>query len=373
MESTVSVNRVGFEVAPMNICILYGGKSGEHEVSLKSAASVVKNLDPSRYRVTAIGIDKAGRWHRQEIIVSTLVPGQGDALSIVPSGQPVSIVPSDGIYEGSRRLEVDCVFPVLHGNFGEDGTIQGLLELAGLPYVGAGVLGSAASMDKETAKRLWRDAGLPIVDFEVIHKTSTAEARNAAGTRLGWPLFVKPCSAGSSLGASRVDDARDLDAAVGHALQFDTRVLLERYVDAREIECAVIGNAEPHAYVPGEIIPGNSHGFYDYDAKYTDPDGAKLVAEASLNTATRERIMRTAEAAYAVVRCEGMARVDFFLERATGALFLNEINTIPGFTNISMFPRMCEASGLTYPKILDTLIALALQRNEVRKGLRYQK
>lgn len=357
----------------MNICILYGGKSGEHEVSLKSAASVVKNLDPSKYRVTGIGIDKAGRWHLQETVVSTLVPGQGDALSIVPSCHPVSVVPSDGIHEGSGRLDVDCVFPVLHGNFGEDGTIQGLLELAGLPYVGAGVLGSAASMDKETAKRLWRDAGLPIIDFEVIHRANTTEDRKAAGTRLGWPIFVKPCSAGSSLGASRVNDERGLDAALAHALQFDTRALLERYVDAREIECAVIGNAKPRAYVPGEIIPGKSHGFYDYDAKYTDPDGAKLVAEASLDAATRERVMSIAEAAYAAVRCEGMARVDFFLERKTGVVFLNEINTIPGFTNISMFPRMCEASGLAYPDLLDKLISLALNRHEERSSLRYQK
>ena len=356
----------------MNICILYGGRSGEHEVSLKSAASVVKNLDPAKYRVTAIGIDKAGRWHLQESVVSTLVPGQGDSLSIVPSRHSVSIVPSDGIHAASGKLAIDCVFPVLHGDFGEDGTMQGLLELAGLPYVGAGVLGSAASMDKETAKRLWRDVGLPIVDFEVIHRTSTTEARQAAGARLGWPLFVKPCSAGSSLGASRVTHERELDAALAHALQFDNRALLERYVDAREIECAVIGNAEPHAYVPGEIIPDKSHSFYDYAAKYTDPEGAKLVAEASLDAPTRERIMRTAQAAYAAVRCEGMARVDFFLERKTGAVFLNEINTIPGFTNISMFPRMCEASGLAYPDLLDTLITLALNRDEGRKSLRYQ-
>lgn len=357
------------ELAPINICILYGGRSGEHEVSLKSAASVVKNLDPSKYQVTAIGIDKAGRWHLQGTIVSTMMPGQGDSLSIVPSSHPVSIVPSDGIHERSGRLVIDCVFPVLHGDFGEDGTMQGLLELAGLPYVGAGVLGSAASMDKETAKRLWRDAGLPIVDFEVIHQASTSEERKAAGVRLGWPLFVKPCSAGSSLGASRVAHESELDAALANALQFDTRALLERYVDAREIECAVIGNAKPQAYVPGEIIPDKSHGFYDYDAKYTDPDGAKLVAEASLDAPTRERIMRTAEGAYSVVRCEGMARVDFFLERGTNSLFLNEINTIPGFTNISMFPRMCEASGLAYPDLLDTLITLALDRSRDKNRL----
>jgi len=358
--------------APINLCILYGGKSGEHEVSLKSAASVITNLDPSKYQVTAIGIDKSGRWHLQETVVTTHVPGQGDALTITPYNHQVSVVPADGIHGAAGKLNIDCVFPVLHGNFGEDGTLQGLLEQANLPYVGAGVLGSAASMDKATSKRLWRDAGLPIVDFELIHRASSPEERQAAGHRLGWPLFVKPCASGSSLGASRVNQASELDAAIEHALQFDTRALLERYVDSREIECAVIGNEIPQAYTPGEVVPGNLHGFYDYEAKYTDPDGAKLETEASLDAATRGNVMRTAEAAYAAVHCEGMARVDFFLERSTGALFLNEINTIPGFTNISMFPRMCEAAGLAYPALLDKLIALALQRDADNKSLRFQ-
>lgn len=357
----------------MNICILYGGRSGEHEVSLRSAASVIKHLDPAKYRITAIGIDKAGRWHLQDSIVSTHVPDLGDTLSIIPSASPICVVPSDGIHASLRKLDIDCVFPVLHGAFGEDGTMQGLLEMAGLPYVGAGVLGSSASMDKETAKRLWRDAGLPIVDFAVIHRHSTAEECQAIGAKLGWPLFVKPCSSGSSLGASRVVDMQGLDAAIAEALRFDTIALVERYIDAREIECAVIGNARPHAHVPGEVEPGESHGFYDYDAKYTDPLGARLVAQANLDATTRERIMRTAEAAYAAVRCEGMARVDFFLERTTGAIFLNEINTLPGFTNISMFPRMCEASGLAYPRLLDTLISLAMARSEEKSGLRYEK
>ncbi len=357
----------------MNICILYGGRSGEQEVSLRSAASVVNNLDPAKYRVKAIGIDKAGRWHLQEPILSTSIPGQGDMLSIAPSLIPVSIVPSDGIHVAPRKLEIGCVFPVLHGSFGEDGTIQGLLEIAGLPYVGAGVLGSAASMDKETAKRLWRDAGLPIVDFSVVHRASTAEECRSAAARVGWPLFVKPCSAGSSLGASCVMDERELDAALAAALSFDTRALIERCVEGREIECAVIGNSEPRAFIPGEIIPRGGHTFYDYEAKYTDPDGAALVASAPLPAATRERVMHTAEAAYSAVRCEGMARVDFFLERGTGAVFLNEINTIPGFTSISMFPRMCEASGLLYPDLLDTLIGLALARAEEKKSVRYEK
>jgi D-alanine-D-alanine ligase len=357
----------------MNICILYGGRSGEHEISLRSAASVVKNLAPSRYTVVAIGIDKAGRWHVQEELPLLEVSGQGGVLSIVPASKPVSIVPSDGIHTPAGRLAVDCVFPVLHGSFGEDGTVQGLLEISGLPYVGAGVLGSSISMDKETSKRLWRDAGLPIVDFQAVDRSSSArELREAAG-RIGWPVFVKPCSAGSSLGASRVNGERELDAAVADALRYDTRALLERCVDAREIECAVIGNSHPRAFPPGEIVPSRAHEFYDYDAKYTDKDGASLEAAARVDEETRKRIMRAAESAYAAVRCEGMARVDFFLERRTGELFVNEINTIPGFTSISMFPRMCEASGLPYAQLLDTLIELALARDAEKKTVRYEK
>lgn len=357
----------------MNICILYGGRSGEHEVSLRSAASVVKNLDRSKYSVAAIGIDKSGHWHLQETIVSAPEPGNGGRLSIEPSRRSVSIVPSVGIHAELQKLDIDCVFPVLHGSFGEDGTIQGLLEIAGLPYVGAGVLGSAASMDKATAKRLWRDAGLPIVDFAIIHRDSTVDERKTAAARVGWPLFVKPCGAGSSLGASRVTDERELDVALAEALRFDTRVLLERYVEGREIEVAVIGNSKPKAFVPGEIVPTGGHTFYDYEAKYTDPDGARLVTTATLDEATRQNIMHTAEAAYAAVRCMGMARVDFFLEHGTGDVFLNEINTIPGFTSISMFPRMCEASGLSYSRLLDTLIELALSQHAERRSVRFEK
>ena len=357
----------------MNICILYGGRSGEHEISLRSAASVMKNLDPARYAVTSIGIDKSGRWHVQEKVRLREMPGQGSLLSIVPGSPPAFIVPSDGIHTPSGRLDIDCVFPVLHGSFGEDGTVQGLLEIASLPYVGAGVLGSAVSMDKETSKRLWRDAGLPIVDFTVITRASSARDAQEAARGIGWPAFVKPCSAGSSLGAARVSNGGELDAAIAHALRYDTRALLERCVDAREIECAVIGNAGPQAFPPGEIIPSDTHAFYDYDAKYTDAHGAALESSARIDDAARTRIMRVAESAYAAVRCEGMARVDFFLERGTGELFLNEINTIPGFTSISMFPRLCEASGLPYPQLLDRLIELALERHSEKKTLRYEK
>jgi D-alanine-D-alanine ligase len=357
----------------MNICILYGGRSGEHEVSLRSAASVVKNLDSSRYNVTLIGIDKSGRWHAQEQPRFTTIAGQGDALTLVPSSRAVTVAPSDGIHIDGRRIAIDCVFPVLHGTFGEDGTVQGFLEIAGLPYVGAGVLGSSASMDKELAKRLWRDAGIPIVDFQAVRRGQSPEEYKAAAGRIGLPVFVKPCSAGSSLGAGRAGSEEEIVPAVKEALRFDTRALVERCVDAREIECAVIGNFPARAFAPGEIVPSDSHGFYDYEAKYTDPDGAALRATADLDPKVRDTIMRTAEAAYTVIRCQGMARVDFFVERRTGRVFLNEINTIPGFTSISMFPRMCEASGLSYPRLLDTLIELAIQREAEKATVRFEK
>jgi D-alanine-D-alanine ligase len=283
------------------------------------------------------------------------------------------VAPVDGIHANGNKLDIDCVFPVMHGSQAEDGTLQGLLEIADLAYVGAGVLGSAVSMDKETAKRLWRDAGLPIVDFAVVNRKSTLPERRAAAERVRLPLFVKPCGAGSSLGASRVLDAPALDAALAEALEYDTRALLECYVDAREIECAVIGNETPRAFPPGEIAPSGGHAFYDYDAKYTDPEGARLITRADLDDETRTRIMRTAERAYAAVRCSGMARVDFFVERGTGRVFLNEINTIPGFTSISMFPKMCEASGLAYPALLDTLIELARDQAAERRSVRYDK
>jgi D-alanine-D-alanine ligase len=351
----------------MTICVLYGGRSGEHEVSLRSAASVVKNLDRSRYSIVLIGIDKAGRWHLQKDVV------EADVLAIEPSARLLTVAPGAGFFVDGQPLAVDCVFPVLHGTYGEDGTVQGLLDIAGLPYVGAGVLGSSVSLDKEVTKRLWRDKGLPIVEFAIVRAQDDERERRRAASGLGYPLFVKPCAAGSSLGAARVSDEPGLAAALEDALRYDARALLERYVEAREIECSVVGNARPRAFLPGEVIPADSHAFYDYDAKYTDPDGAALQAPARLPPALQERIMRLAEAAYEAVRCEGMARVDFFLERGTDALFINEINTIPGFTSISMFPRMCEASGLPYAKLLDTLVELAVARDAERGRLQYEK
>lgn len=353
----------------MNVCLLYGGRSGEHEVSLRSAASVAANLDPLRHRLTAIGIDRDGSWHLQERVVRRPIPGQGEALEILPSARQVSVVPGRGIHADGARLPIDCVFPVLHGSYGEDGTVQGLLDIAGVPYVGAGVLGSSVSLDKERSKRLWRDAGLPVVDFAVVARGADASAAAA----VGFPACVKPVSAGSSLGVHRVDGPGGLEEALADALRYDTRALVERFVDAREIECSVVGNDRPRAFPPGEVVTAGSHAFYDYDAKYTDPEGARLEAPALLEPAVREGIMRTAEAAYAAVGCEGMARVDFFLERRTGRLFVNEINTIPGFTSISMFPRMCAAGGLAYPQLLDLLLDLALERHRERATVRYER
>jgi D-alanine-D-alanine ligase len=383
----------------MNVCILYGGRSGEHEVSLRSAASVAANLDAARHRLTAIGIARDGAWHLQARIVRRSIPGegssmgqgssarpsmdaadlgpsmgQGETLEIVPSARTVSVVPGGGIHADGRRLALDCVFPVLHGTYGEDGTVQGLLDIAGLPYVGAGVLGSSVSMDKERSKRLWRDAGIPVVEFVAVPRgVDGAAAAASIAAAVGFPACVKPVCAGSSLGVHRVDDATAFADALADALRYDTRALVERFVDAREIECSVVGNETPRAFPPGEVVTAGGHDFYDYDAKYVDPDGARLEAPARLEPAMRDRVMRTAEAAYAAVGCEGMARVDFFLERGTGRLFVNEINTIPGFTSISMFPRMCAAGGLAYPELLDLLLDLALERHRRRATVRFEK
>ena len=357
----------------MKLCVLFGGRSGEHEVSLRSAASVIGNLDRARYEIVAIGIDKAGVWHLQDRVRTVTLPDQGESVEIVPSATVVAVVPGQGLRVGSGLLEVDCVFPVLHGTFGEDGTVQGLLDVAGLPYVGAGVLGSSVAMDKETAKRLWRDAGLPVVEFRTVDRKTSETAIREAARAIGYPLCVKPCASGSSLGVTRVSAEEHLAAATAEALRYDTRALLERWVQGREIECSVIGNATPRAFPPGEILTSGAHSFYDYDAKYVDPEGARLATRADLEPQTQERVMRVAEKAYAQIRCQGMARVDFFVESRSGEVFLNEINTIPGFTSISMFPRMCAASGLPYGQLLDTLIDLALERHAERQTVQYRK
>lgn len=360
------------------VAVLYGGKSGEHDVSLRSGASVVRHIDRDRFELVAIGIDRDGTWYLQPPVTEAF---SGDALALERSADAVvSVVPGRGLSVHGKALPVDAVFPVLHGSFGEDGTVQGLLELCGLPYVGPGQLSSAVSMDKDVTKRLWTEAGLPVVPWVTLRAWDTDSTdggwnRRKAGMleKLGLPVFVKPASTGSSVGVSKVLRADELDSALGQAFRYDTKVLVERGIDAREIECSVTGiRSEITAYTPGEIVP-TAHAFYDYDAKYTDPDGAALMIPAKLPDATLELVRETARRAFAAVEGEGMARVDFFVDRANGELYLNEINTIPGFTSISMFPKMCEASGLPYDRLIERLVEIALERAEYRGTLRYER
>jgi D-alanine-D-alanine ligase len=349
------------------VCILFGGRSGEHEVSCRSAASVSRNLDTQRYRQVLIGIDKTGRWHLQQ--KPHFQSGEhGERLKVVPASELVTVVPGQGLSTPSGAIDVDVVFPVLHGTFGEDGTVQGLLEIANLAYVGAGVLGSSLAMDKQKTKEIWIQSGLPVVDYMIL-RDGSAKSAAAVLDRFSLPLFVKPVTAGSSVGINKVGSQGELQAAIAEALRYDEKAMVEPAVDAREIECAVLGNESAEAFVPGEILP--THEFYSYEAKYIDPEGAKLMLPADLPQSISHEIRRLAVAAFQAVECFGMARVDFFLERANDRILLNEINTIPGFTNISMYPKMCEASGLSYPDLLKRLIELALQRYERRRSLQY--
>lgn len=350
------------------VCILFGGKSGEHEVSLKSAASVVLNLDAARYNVRLIGIDKQGAWYLQEKAYFQTIADQGEALQILERDKPVTAAPGRGLWANSEKIPTDIVFPVLHGTYGEDGTVQGLLEIADLPYVGAGVLGSSLAMDKEKSKIVWSEADLPVVDYLVIRSNSPAEIKRIEEL-FAFPFFVKPASTGSSVGITKVYSSSELPPALSSAFRFDVKVLIEAAVDAREIECSVLGNSDPQAFTPGEIIP--SHDFYDYEAKYIDPQGALLKIPAEISKELQDRIKDLALAAFRSVECAGMARVDFFLEHDSDRVYINEINTIPGFTNISMYPKLCEASGLAYPELLARLIDLGLESYARRRGLHY--
>lgn len=360
----------------MKILILYGGKSGEHEVSLLSAASVVRNLKESNSILLA-GIDKDGVFYLQPREEVTRARASGEPLRILRDpGAILSVVPGRGIAHGGGILDLDVVFPVLHGSFGEDGLVQGLLETAMLPYVGSGVLASSLSMDKDKVKRIWKEAGLPVVPSitlrkEVFEESSTGleAAVREAEDRLGYPLFVKPAGIGSSVGISKVRKRAEFSPALAAAFRYDMKVLVEKAVDAREIECSVLGNFRPRACTPGEVVP--THEFYDYDAKYLDPDGARLLIPAELDGGTLEAIKDLAVRAYEAAEAEGMARIDFFVEKSSGEIFLNEINTIPGFTNISMFPRMCGHDGLLYPELLESLLELGMRRFRERKKLAY--
>ena len=354
----------------MRLALLYGGRSGEHEVSCRSAASILKNLDPGKYDVFPVAVDHNGFWYLQKEPESRSL---GDSLPVSTDRPRVGVIPGSGLTAGGETLPVDIAFPIIHGSFGEDGTIQGLLEMAGLPYVGSGVLGSAAGMDKEAMKRLWREAGLPTAPFATLYDTSAAsdlsERLTTAGLSPEEELFVKPARGGSSVGITRAAGEKALRAALATAFRYDTKAIVERRVLGREIECAVIGNDEVETFPPGEIIPED--GFYDYDAKYVNPDGARLEVPAELPEEQLARIREVAARAYRTLEAEGYARVDLFVS-PEGRIFLNEINTIPGFTTISMFPRMCQVGGLKYSEILDRLIDLGMERHKKRQALEYR-
>lgn len=321
------------------VAVIYGGRTGEHEISVRSAKAVMAGLDPEKYEKIEYFIDKQGKW------------------------DPRPIVPEPGAHP-----DIDVVFPVLHGTFGEDGTVQGLLELADLPYVGAGVLASAVSMDKEMMKRVSRERMLPVVDYLTVTRENVSAAEICA--RLPFPMFVKPANLGSSVGISKAHDEQELVAALALAAQFDRKIIVERGITGRELEVAVLGNESPAASLPCEILP--SREFYDYEDKYLlDKAQTKLPAE--LTPELTDEIRRLAVECYRAVECEGMARVDFLLETSTSKLYINEINTIPGFTSISMYPKMWEHSGIGFSTLIDKLIALALERHKRKMATKFAR
>src|ERR1700737_3448809 len=394
----------------LRVGILFGGRSGEHEVSLLSAASLLNAIDKSKYEVVPIGITKEGRWvtaaDAERLLggkASASAPahlraGDPDATpgaAVLASGEAVIVPPEPRRQSSSlapfqteaglarrasdRAINVDIIFPVLHGTFGEDGTIQGLLELADLPYVGAGVLGSAAGMDKDIMKSLFRAAGLPVVrHVTVLRSDWEADARKIhklVGSKLKYPLFVKPANLGSSVGISKARDRRELAPAMKEAAKFDRKIVIEQGVGgkkqkAREIECSVLGNDRPAASVPGEIVPGKE--FYDYTAKYLD-EGSQLIIPAKLSRAETKRVQQLAISAFKAVDCSGLARVDFLMDPKTRKIYLNEINTMPGFTAISMYPKLWAASGLAYADLIDRLIELGLERHADKKKNQYSR
>ena len=322
----------------LSVAVLYGGRSGEHEVSIRSAESIMNALDPERYKIIQYFISKEGIW------------------------RPRPIVPEPG-----RNPEIDVVFPVLHGTFGEDGTMQGLLELAELAYVGPGVLASAAAMDKEMTKRLCREAGLPVVEYVMVNGPPELEQIEKS---FPYPMFVKPANLGSSVGISKAKNREELKAAIENAAQYDRKVIVERTIVGQELECSVLGNEDPKASIPCEILP--SRDFYDYDDKYI-LNKTEFLLPPNLTDEQIAELQRTAIGCYRALGCEGMSRVDFLLEHSTGKLYINEINTIPGFTSISMYPKMWERCGLPYGKLLDRLIELALERHKAKRALRYTR
>jgi D-alanine-D-alanine ligase len=358
----------------VRIGILCGGRSAEHEVSLQSAKNIVESIDREKYDVVLIGIDKQGQWHRREASGFLRDPDDPKSIRLHAASDHSAVIrqrgtghvvgPSDFRAMGS----IDVVFPVLHGPFGEDGTVQGLMKLVGVPFVGASVLGSAVTMDKDVSKRLLRDAGIPTTRFLVLDRSSVRDIDfHEVENRLGLPVFVKPANLGSSVATSKVRDRDRFERAIDEAFAYDNKILLEEYIEGRELECSVLGNDSPIASVPGEIIP--RHEFYSYEAKYLDEEGAALEIPAKVDEETTCRIQDLAVRTFRVLCCEGMARVDFFL-KYDGEVVVNEMNTIPGFTKISMYPKLWEASGIPQPELIDRLVELALERFEKERRLK---
>ncbi|MGA3822427.1 D-alanine--D-alanine ligase [Pseudomonas chlororaphis] len=364
-------------MSKLRVGIIFGGRSAEHEVSLQSARNIVDALDRERFEPVLIGIDKNGHWHLNDTS-NFLINQENPALiALNQSNRELAVVPgkaSQQLLETSNQEllgHVDVIFPIVHGTLGEDGCLQGLLRMADLPFVGSDVLGSAVCMDKDISKRLLRDAGLAVTPFIILNRATAARTDFAqAQSKLGLPMFVKPANQGSSVGVSKVTSEAQYHAAIELALGFDEKVLVESAVSGREIECAVLGNDQPIASGCGEIVVGS--GFYSYDSKYIDDQAAQVVVPADLSEEVSERIRALAIEAFQVLGCSGLARVDVFLTQG-GEVLINEINSLPGFTRISMYPKLWQAAGMTYSELVSRLIELALERHAARQALKISR
>ena len=348
----------------INIGILFGGKSAEHEVSLQSAKNVFEAIDKEKYNPILIGVDKTGKWLLNNNSKFLLNIDNPKLIKLNQASNSIALVPQSGgkisnFTNRENNVTINVIFPILHGPFGEDGTVQGLLKLANIPFVGASVLGSAVGMDKDVMKRLLRDAGIPIGKFIVLKSDDQIPDYKAIKNKLSTPFFIKPANMGSSVGISKVHNESEYLAGVKNAFDYDVKIILEEYIKGRELECSVLGNSEPIASIPGEVVP--SHEFYSYEAKYIDEKGAILKIPAKISNETAKQIQDLAVKTFQILSCEGLGRVDFFL-KDNGKVIVNEINTIPGFTKISMYPKLWEASGISYTELIDRLIQLAIER-----------
>lgn len=356
----------------INVGILFGGNSAEHEISLQSANNVIESIDKCKYDITLIGISKSGNWLLNKDISFPLNSTDINNSFLNHKSDEIALIPQSkgNIFNLSNvnfKKEIDVVFPILHGPYGEDGTIQGLLKLVAIPFVGSDVLGSAVSMDKDIMKRLLRDAGLPIGKFITLHSDDDIPAFDSITQKIGTPIFIKPANLGSSVGINKAIDDNTYQKAVKEAFKYDTKIIIEEFVEGREIECAILGNNQPKASVCGEII--FTHGFYSYEAKYLDETGYKIKIPALIDPYIQIQIQKMAIQTFQVLACKGFARVDFFLTK-NNEILINEINTIPGFTKISMYPKLWEATGIPYSQLIDNLIQLAIERFEKEKNIK---